>query len=302
MRKATVATVQMDCEPMNTEGNMETALALIRAAKKRGAELAVLPHMFATGYNILLHPSKLAEALNGPTVTFLRTVSQKLKLSLVGGFIEKSGSLYYDTTMILDDRGEVAGSYRRASLWPDEENEVIRGDDLCVFELPLGRAGLLISRDLSIPEMARTLAFEGADILLISAAMEDHAYWEVFARARAMENACYVVAANRIGIEGELSYCGHSMIVDPSGRVISDSESRQEASVAELDPVIIETARSDDWQLVELSESFGLEAGEYLSEPIRCRTTVVPAKKKGKKSSVRKSVASKKGAGKKKRR
>lgn len=279
MRKATVAAIQMDCEPMNGKGNMETALKLIRTAKKGGAELVVLPHMFATGYNTFLHPSRVAEDLSGPTVTFLRAMSQKLRISLLGGFIEGCGGKYYDTTVALDPEGAIAGSYRRITLWEDEEDDLLRGDDLCVVDLPPGRAGLLVSRDFSIPEIARTLTFEGAEMLLMSGALDDHASWRVFVRARAMENACFVVAANRIGIEGDLSYCGHSMIVDPNGRVLADSESRQEAVVAELDPKVLGQTRSDDWQLVELDESFDLNAAGYLSEPMTCKAKVPKGKK-----------------------
>lgn len=279
-RKATVAAVQMDCEPMNTKGNMETALSLIRVAKNRGAELVVLPHMFATGYNTFLHPSRVAEDLSGSTMTFLRTVSQKLKIALLGGFIEDCGGKFYDTTVVMDGRGSIVGSYRRMSLWQDEEDDLLRGDDLCIVDLPMGRGGLMVSRDVTIPEIARTLTFEGAENLLVSAAIEDHAGWSVFARARAMENGCYVIASNRIGIEGELSYCGHSMIIDPNGLTLADCESRQEVAIAELDPKVIAQARGEDWQLVELEESFDLEQGGYLSEPMTCKTRVSHGKKR----------------------
>lgn len=274
MKKAKVATVQMDCEPNNTEGNMQRALGMIRNAKRRGAQLIVLPHMFANGYNSFLHPSRVAEEYDGPTVTFLKTVAQKLKIYLLGSFIEGIDGSYYDTSIVVDPKGDIIGSYRRVSLWQDETDDFARGEDLCIVDTSIGRAGLLVSRDLTIPEIARTLAFEGADILLISAAIDDHAYWAVCCRARAIENACFVIAANRIGVENNLSYCGHSMIIDPEGRVLSDSESREEYSAAELDPRIMEKERANYWQLVEIEESLGIEQGEYLSEPMRCRSKV----------------------------
>jgi len=78
------------------------------------------------------------------------------------------------------------------------------------------------------------------------------------------------------------------MIVDPEGRVLSDSESKEEARVAELDPKIMDMEREEYWQLVELEESIGIAEGEYLSEPMSCRSRVSdesraekkPAKKK----------------------
>lgn len=274
MRKAKVATVQMDCQPLNRDGNLEKALGFIRDAKRMGAELVVLPHMFATGYNVFIHPSKVAEDTEGPTLSYLKTVSRKLKIHIVGGFVEKCDSDFFDTTVVIDTKGDIIGSYRRISLWLDEANDLRRGEDLCIVDLPIGRAGLLVSRDLTLPEMARSLAFEGAELIMISGALDDHAYWEVFSRARAIENACFVVASNRVGVERQLSYCGHSMIIDPEGMILSDSESREEARVAELDPKIMDIEREEYWQLVELEESFGIEQGEYLSEPMSCRSKV----------------------------
>lgn len=274
MKKANVATVQMDCAPLNTEGNLERAISFIRVAKRKNAELVVLPHMFATGYNVFLHPSRVAEDMKGPTVTFLKTVAKKLKIHLVGGFVEKSGKRFYDTTIVVDPMGAVIGSYRRMSIWLDEMNDFSRGDDLCLVDLPMGRAGLLVSRDFTIPELARTLAFEGAELLIISGALDDHAYWEIFCRSRAIENACFVVAANRVGVEKNLCYCGHSMIIDPEGHVLADAESRQEATIAELNPKIMSEERAEYWQLIELEESLGIAQGEYLSEPLRCRPLI----------------------------
>lgn len=272
-----MATVQIDCEPLQAEANMQRVLPLIRDAKRSGAELVVLPHMFTTGYNVFLHPSRVAESMNGPTLSFLKTVARKMKIHIVGGFIERSNGEFFDTTVVVNTKGEIVGSYRRMSLWMDEMNDLSRGEELCIVDLPIGRAGLLVSRDLTIPEMARSLAFEGVEILLICGALDDHAYWEVFCRSRALENACFVVAANRVGIEKGLCYCGHSMVVDPEGCVLSDSESREEARVAELDPGTMEDERTNYWQIVELEECFGLEQGEYLSEPVRCRP-MIPVK------------------------
>lgn len=288
MRKAKVATVQMDCQPLNREGNLEKALKFVRDAKKMDAELAVLPHMFATGYNVIIHPSRVAEDIEGSTVSYLKTISKKLKIHVVGGFVEKCDKDYFDTTVVTNTKGEIIGSYRRISLWQDEINDLSRGEDLCIVDTPIGRAGILVSRDFTFPEIARSLAFEGAELILISGALDDHAYWEVFCRARAIENACFVVASNRVGVERELSYCGHSMILDPEGRVLSDSESKEEARVAELDPKIMDIEREEYWQLVELEESIGIAEGEYLSEPMSCRSKVSdelcaekkPAKKK----------------------
>jgi len=274
LRKAKVATVQMDCQHLNREGNLEKALMFVRDAKKMGADLVVLPHMFATGYNVFINPSKVAEDIDGSTVSYLKTISKKLNIIVVGGFVEKCDTEFFDTTIVADPRGDIIGSYRRISLWQDESNDLSRGEDLCIVDTPIGRAGILVSRDLTFPEIARSLAFEGAEIIMISGALDDHAYWEVFCRARALENACFVVASNRVGVEGQLSYCGHSMIIDPEGRILSDSESREEAKVAELDPTIMDKEREEYWQLVELEESFGIEQGEYLSEPMSCRSKV----------------------------
>jgi deaminated glutathione amidase len=224
--------------------NRATAERLVRGAAAAGAQLVVLPEKWpALGSG--------AEPLDGPLVAWARALAAELRIDLVAGsFSERvaGAQKLSNTSVHAGPDGELRGVYRKVHLFDVEvEGTVYReseheapGDELVVTQAAGGvELGLSVCYDVRFPELYRALAVRGARVLSIPAAFtlpttRDH--WEVLVRARAIENACFVVAANQIGEHAPgLRSGGRSLIVDPWGIVLAQAPDREAFIVADLD-------------------------------------------------------------------
>ena len=166
--------------------------------------------------------AEVAEAVPGPTTRRLGQVARSLGAYIVAGLYERVGPVIYNTAVLIDRKGEVAGTYRKTHL-PREEVEagLTPGSDYPVFQTDFGTVGLMICWDVQFPEPARALALKGAEVILLP-------IWggsEVLARARAIENHLFLISS---------SYDMKSFIVDPKGDVLAEGTDGQPAAVAEL--------------------------------------------------------------------
>lgn len=156
---------------------------------------------------------------------------------------------FYNTSVLINPEGEIIASYRKVHLFdidvPEEvtDNEssvVLPGDQLVLVNLPKCRLGLSICFDLRFPEIYRALSIAGAQVLVVPAAFAEatgKVHWEILLRARAIENHAFVLAADQWGEDrdGHKLY-GHSMIVDPWGRIIAEANKKEEGIlIADID-------------------------------------------------------------------
>lgn len=233
------------------EHNLEQASGLLAQAKAQGAKLAVLPEHFSFLAAMEKMPSA-AEPLRGPTVAFLADRAKKLGLWIIGGsFSRKSDdpARSYNTCPVLNPQGELVAHYDKIHMFDlaipgqatwDESRYVKPGRRLVTTELPVGTVGLSICYDLRFPELYRRLRLKGAQVLTSPAAFtyatgEDH--WELLVRARALENACYVLAAAQVGEHGgNRRSWGQAMIVGPWGEVLAQCGDGPGVALAEVNP------------------------------------------------------------------
>jgi predicted amidohydrolase len=230
--------------------NLEAADRLTRAAADEGAELVVLPEK----WNLLGRPEQLAagaEPLDGPSLTWAAATARELSIDLVAGSIVErvpGREKGFNTSVHFGRDGEARATYRKIHLFDVEvAGTVYResdgeepGADVVLSELASGLpVGLSICYDLRFPELYRELAVRGARLITLPSAFtlattRDH--WDVLVRARAIEEQCFVVAANQIGAHppGNLSG-GRSMIVDPWGVVLAQAPDEPGYVVADLD-------------------------------------------------------------------
>jgi nitrilase len=199
----------------------------------------------------------------GPIQNFLAEQSHHHKIWIVGGTVplQADNNHVSSACLVFDDQGELKARYDKIHLFDVElrdsnesynESETVKaGDETAWFDSPFGRVGLAICYDLRFPELFRQLVEQGVEIFAIPSAFTattGRAHWETLIRARAIENHCYVVAANQGGyhVNGRETY-GDSMIVDPwgnimdrlqhgSGVVIADSDREKLASIRENFP------------------------------------------------------------------
>ena len=243
------AAVQLTATP-DTARNLETADRLVREAAGQGARLVVLPEK----WSVLGRGEDLragAQPLDGEAISWACAVARQLAIDLVAGSVAEripGEPKLRNTSVHIDPDGEIRATYRKIHLFDvevdgtvyRESDHVEPGDEPVLSSTADGTPlGLSVCYDVRFPELYRVLAIEGARILTVPAAFtvpttRDH--WEILLRARAIENQCFVIAANQIGehVRG-LRSGGRSMIVDPWGLVLAKAPDSETVIVADLD-------------------------------------------------------------------
>jgi deaminated glutathione amidase len=243
-----IAACQMNSR-QDKAANLATALALLDQAAEAGADLAVLPEYldYLGTDDGALHA---AEPIPGPFVESLAAKSRALGLWVLAGSVHARGpdGRCRNASLLLDRQGRIAARYDKLHLFDiglagqpsyRESATVGGGERIATAEIDGVLAGLSICYDLRFPELYRLHALAGAQILLVPAAFTLHtgrAHWELLLRARAVENQCFVIAAGQVGesLPGKACF-GHSMIVDPWGRILACRPEGTGIVVADLD-------------------------------------------------------------------
>jgi predicted amidohydrolase len=207
--------------------NIELSTRLVEEAVRQGAELVVLPECMDTGYlfDSADHCRALAERVpDGAFVSAMAALARKHAIFIASGITEwdPARGRIFNSGIMLDRKGEVAIHYHKQFLATHDQNWFSFGERGCpVVDTDLGRIGLLICFDGRIPEIARSLALQGAEIIVDMANFFAMDQAEMWGPARAYENSVWLVAATKAGYERSIYYPGGSMIVDPKGRVVA---------------------------------------------------------------------------------
>jgi len=234
--------------------NVRAAAALVEEAAAAGARLVALPETWAYkgGRRGI---SATAEAVDGPSNAALAKLAARLGIFVLAGSIYEPAAepgYVYNTSALFGPHGGLLGAYRKIHLFDvtagttvyRESDEVKPGADLVTVTIDSGAAapvtlGLTICYDLRFPELYRSLALRGAQVLCVPSAFTAYtgaAHWEILLRARAVENGCFVIAPGQVGehLPGRACF-GHSMIVDPWGTVLAEVQDGAGFCIADLD-------------------------------------------------------------------
>ncbi len=230
--------VQLDVNSGNIDANIDAALNGVRRLADRGANLAVLPEMWTCGFdnaNLATHARRTPEILER-----LSRLATECDIIIAGSAPEHSGNEIFNTLHVVDKDGSIAGAYKKIHLFrlTEEDKYFGAGHRSVVCETTIGPIGLMICYDLRFPELCRSLALDGAVVVVICAQwpMVRIPHWDILIRARAIENQLFMVAANRCGNDPGLEYGGRSMIASPGGDVLAAAGSVECLITAELDP------------------------------------------------------------------
>lgn len=165
----------------------------------------------------------VAEPIPGPTSAALCAIARRAGVWLVpGSLYERDGDAVYNTALAISPEGEIVARYRKLFPWLPYESATTAGDSFCVFDIPgVGRFGLCICYDQWFPEVARTLTWMGAEVILqpTMTPTSDRVLELVVSQATAIVNQCYFVGVNGVSQLGG----GRSLIVDPDGRVLQQA-------------------------------------------------------------------------------
>jgi predicted amidohydrolase len=212
-----------------TKANIETIGRIV--AEHSEADLVVFPELFLSGYT-LSDIDELAVHLDGPELKQVADTARESSTALIFGAPERVSDGVANTAFCIDSQGTIAGVYRKVQLYGGKESDAfVAGDELLVVELCGLKIGIMICFDVEFPEVARSLAQAGAELLVtISANMEpfgnDHA---VFVSARALENGLPHAYVNQVGPgEKNLIFVGGSTVVSPDGEIYAQAGSSDE--------------------------------------------------------------------------
>lgn len=223
------------------EKNVEAALKRVKALD---AELVVLPELFSTGYQFRNTKEALKygeDVKTGYCVRRLIETARDKKAHIVAGIAEKAGGRVYNSSVLVGPKGLI-GLYRKAHLFWGEKKIFTPGDtELKVYKAGKARVGMMICFDWIFPEVSRTLALRGAEIICQPSNLV-LPYCPQAMITRSLENRVYSITANRVGAEERvkgkaLRFIGSSQIVAPNGEVLFRAGDRKEQAVArEIDP------------------------------------------------------------------
>jgi N-carbamoylputrescine amidase len=261
-----VGLVQMTCSE-KPEKNLKKAIERIDDAARRGATVVCLQELFRSQYfcqkeDIALF--SLAESIPGPSTDAIAKIAKQRKVVVVASLFEKrAAGVYHNTAVVIDVDGTIVGKYRKMHI-PDDplyyEKFYFTPGDLgfMAHDTSRGKYGVLVCWDQWFPEAARLTALSGAPVLFYPTAIgwlpseteemnqAQHQAWETIQRAHAIANGVFVVAVNRVGQEGQLTFWGQSFVADPFGRIIAKAASdKEETLIVECDLARVEETRQN---------------------------------------------------------
>lgn len=233
------------------DGDVVTLVdGILRRTAAEGAGLVVFPESLMTPYEMGAEDfAQAAESLDGPFCTAVNKLAAAHGTWVVYTANERNpeGGSPFNTAVVVDDAGEVRGVYRKSHLFDTdftrESEKVMAGGALMPpIDTPFGKLGLGICYDLRFPELARTAALEGCDLLVFPSAWVDGPgkvnQWKTLLAARAIENELFVVGVSRpdrgFGANAR-DYAGHSCAFGPRGEVLAEAGYGDDLAIAEVD-------------------------------------------------------------------
>ena len=272
------------------QANVDAAVRLIGEAKQAGADYVLTPEMT----NIMevkrerLFATIVAEEADSALATF-RELARSLGIHIhVGSLaIKVSPDKAANRSFLIDTKGEIVTRYDKIHMFDVDlangesyrESRSYRPGDVAVLaDLPWGRIGLTVCYDLRFPALYRALAEGSASFIAIPSAFTQitgEAHWHVLLRARAIENGCFVFAAAHGGKhENGRETFGHSLIVDPWGKILAECGTEPCVVMAEIDPAAVAAARA---RIPSLQHGRRFEIVQPMVEPAHLHAVGRPA-------------------------
>lgn len=231
MREVTLGMIQLEPKLGDVIYNREHSIDLIRKAAAKGAKIIVLPETCITGYDLTIYDKQayydMAETLDGPTITAMRTVAKELGVYIVVGMaLRTDNPPEMDNAMVfIHDDGELGETYCKNHLFGGEKQYFVSYDRFPVYDTKYGKVGLMCCYDANFPEPGRLLTLKGAEIILHSATWrrEDEDIWHLMLPCRAAENTVFFATANTYGYAPSRYTFGRCKVINPRGIIVAET-------------------------------------------------------------------------------
>ncbi|MDN7700962.1 carbon-nitrogen hydrolase family protein [Burkholderia semiarida] len=226
-----------------------------------GTKLVVFPETTLSGFPTRDNVADVAQTLDGPALSAVRDAARQKGVAVAVGLAERDGGRFYNSTVLVDDQGELVLRYRKTHLWASDVGVFTPGDRFVTCPWNGLTVGLLICYDIEFPETARAIGALDADLLIVTNGNMDP-FGPVHRRAiaaRAMENQMFALMVNRCGSgDDDLTFAGQSALVDPFGE--SRLELGRDEAVAQtsLDLTRLEASREHYSYLHDARVTLGL--------------------------------------------
>lgn len=223
-----VAGVQITPIMNDVQANLERGKEFILQASARGADLIVFPELWTTGYYLsedAFH--QLAETPEGSTISLMQEWAQHAGAAIICPFVEKEQDRIYISAAVIDKEGTLRGIVRKSLLWGREQQIFTPGKmEYPVFDMEVGKIGILICYEMEFPETSRLLALEGAEIIVCPSmwSLAASHRWDIQLPARSLDNTVFVLGVNSVGNNS----CGKSKLVSPLGDILAKASDREE--------------------------------------------------------------------------
>ena len=243
-----IACVQMDVTLGMPGENFAKAVRLIEEAMEGAPDIVVLPETWNTGFFPKEGLSELSDRDCARVKAEIGALARKFRVNIVAGSVAnvRDGKVY-NTACVFDREGSCIGSYDKTHLFTPmgEEQYFAKGDHLCRFTLDGVRCGILICYDLRFPELSRSLALQGLDMLFVVSQWPKARipHLQTLTAARAIENQVFLVCCNACGTAGDTRFGGSSCILDPLGNPIARAGETEQILTGECDLQIVTSIR-----------------------------------------------------------
>ena len=244
-----ISCLQMDMALGRVEENFAHAEDMIRQAMAQQPDVIVLPEMWNTGFFPRENLAALADRDGQMVKNRIGALAKEFSVNIVAGSVAnvREGKVY-NTSFVFDREGTCIASYDKTHLFSPmgEDDYFTPGDHMCRFTLDGMSCGVIICYDIRFPELTRSLALQGLDMLFVVSQWPDVriAHLETLLQARAIENQIFVVCCNSCAQAGDTKYGGHSAVVDPWGQIISQAKNEEKVLTTQTNVCILTDIRN----------------------------------------------------------
>jgi predicted amidohydrolase len=238
----------------DVSANLETVLAALRDAKQRGADLVIFPELCVSPFFPQFarqDASRYAMKIDDRCIKEIQATCRQLKVMASPNVYLSEDGTCFDASLIIDAQGAIHGVSKMVHIaqvpgFYEQDYYTPSDTGFQVYETTAGKLSVVVCFDRHYPESTRTCTLRGAQLIIVPTANrmdEPRDLFEAEIRTAAMQNCVYIAMCNRVGREADATFCGESVVADPSGNVISKGGHAEELLVVDLDLSAIDTAR-----------------------------------------------------------